>query len=160
MRDRVITFVPGIPFFRLRDRLIECWFLAEKGISDRNHHSIRRSFRIPRDHFVPGIRLWSRTNPRKVESFERINAHSARGAVAMARPAGSPHGVGALLRRDSSGSPRSCHAPSACRARHGGPQRWHRRARAERRGVRRARDVRRARRNQGSPRIAAASAAC
>ena len=49
MRDRVITFVPGIPFFRLIDRLIRTNILSEKGISGRMLVRMIRVFRIPRD---------------------------------------------------------------------------------------------------------------
>jgi len=41
------------------------------GNSARNQHSSRPSFRIPRDHFVPGKRFCSKTNPRKLQGFER-----------------------------------------------------------------------------------------
>ena len=127
--------------------------LPEMGNSARNQHSSRPSFRIPRDHFVPGKRFCSKTNPHKLQGFER-HMLSRGGAVAAPSDGGprggGPRGAAALMRRDAPRPSRTWHAPSAWRA-----SCARRPLRSSRRGpsaraVRRARAVRCAR--HGGPR--------
>ena len=82
----------------LSEGLLQYWCLPEMGNSARNQHSSRPSFRIPRDHFVPGKRFCSKTNPRKLQGFER-HMLSRGGAVAMPRPATAARAAAARAAR-------------------------------------------------------------
>ena len=90
------------------------------GNSARNQHSSRPSFRIPRDHFVPGKRFCSKTNPRKLQGFERHTLSWRRSRDAAPSDGGprggGPRGAAALMRRDAPRPSRTWHAPSAWRA--------------------------------------------
>ena len=138
---------------------------ARMGNSARNQHSSRPSFRIPRDHFVPGKRFCSKTNPRKLQGFER-HMLSRGGAVAIrtppqrrrpARRRPARRGRVDAARCTPTITNMACAERVACVVRAAASTLEHA---LGARAVRRARAMRCARHGAPPPRVAAASAAC
>ena len=137
-RHRVITFVPGKICQRVCYNIGACqkWAIlpGTNILADHLLESIR-------DHFVPGKRFCSKTNPRKLQGFER-HMLSRGGAVAMPRQRRRParrrparrgrvdaarctptithmacaERVALRSSRRAACAERACRAPSACRA--------------------------------------------
>ena len=89
------------------------------GKSYTHHDSTKAISKQPRDHFVPGKRLCSKTNPRKLQYSNAImlSWRSRDAAPSGGGPrGGGPRGAAALMRRDGPRPSRIWHAPSAWRA--------------------------------------------
>ena len=89
------------------------------GKSYTHHDSTKAISKQPRDHFVPGKRLCSKTNPRKLQYSNAImlSWRSRDAAPSGGGPrGGGPRGAAALMRRDAPRPSRTWHAPSAWRA--------------------------------------------